>query len=138
MPILSYVSTTRLLMSSMTSTGASASTILKNDSSIFRCVLNVTLGSAGVPSSVSILYIWKGLILPSRALPTSIMLPQRFRVSERYSASGSRTITLVLFPHSFAMSVFRKYDFPEPDLPIIIALLFWYSVPLFHRLRMNG
>ena len=121
MPILSYVSTTRLLMSSMTSTGASASTILKKLSNIFKCVLNVTLGSAGVPSSVSILYIWKGLILPSLALPTSMMLPQRFRVSDRYSASGSRTITRVPFAHSLAMSVLRKYDLPEPDLPMIMA-----------------
>ena len=54
-PFRSYVSTTRLLISSITSLLAPTSTILKKLSNILRCVLNVTTGSAGVPSSVSIL-----------------------------------------------------------------------------------
>lgn len=45
-------------------------------------------------------------------------------VKVRYSASGSRMITLVSFAHSFAMSDFKKNDLPEPDLPIIIPFEF--------------
>ena len=55
MPRRSYVSTTKLLISSITSLFAPTSTILKKLSSIFKCVLNVTTGSAGLPSSVSTL-----------------------------------------------------------------------------------
>ena len=54
-PFLLYVSIVRLLISSTMSLEAPTKTILKNDSNILRCVLNVTLGSAGHPSSVRIL-----------------------------------------------------------------------------------
>ena len=89
-------------------------------------------------SASSVVTMWKGLILPCVAVPTSIRRPPRFLARWLYSFSGSRINILEFSAARFVKIVLVAKDLPDPDLPMITMLEFTRSLSRLKKSTMTG